>query len=221
MKNIFILILTLILFTSCDVNSDISSLSESVILTFNQNDNDEIDKSFFEDNLLLEDNLFSVNELSEMFGEVSFVDGYYNEKYEYYVISVMFKDVKFDLAANSGEELNFTPIKDSIYYEVPDSALDIKLKLQYVSIFSGDWSLPKGVKLGDSVEMLYNAYNGDSGEERFAQGEFLVSYSYGESGNIEYHFDENKINGIKQATISLYHNDNKDNSLQSKIAPLP
>ncbi len=219
MKNIFILILTLILFTSCQENSDKSSLKESVISTSNQND--IIDKSFFEDNSLLEDNLFSVNELSEIFGEPSFIDGYYNEKSEYYVISVMFKDVKFDLVANNDEELNFIPIKDSIYYEVPDSALDIKLKLQYASIFSGDWSLPKGLKIGDSIEMLYNAYNEKSNNERFVQGEFLVSYNYGEFGNIVYHFDENKINGIKQATISFYQNDNMNSSLQSVIAPMP
>lgn len=257
MKNILILLLILLLFTSCGVKSNDSTQQESATssleqttifsselikttnITSSPTESSLVDNvfamdepySFSEVNPLLGIGSFSVNDLSEIFGEPSFVEGYYNDRNveaRYYVISVMFKDVMFDLVANNGENLNLTgidaesPIRDA-RYEVPDSAMDVQMKPQSMSILSGDWILPRGIKLGDSTDSLYNVYAGNRGEERFAQGLFLVSYDYGESGSIIYHFDASSsvIGKLKQVTI-IWHSTSVSNfSQQSERTPCP
>ncbi|MDO5149906.1 MAG: hypothetical protein Q4D76_10980 [Oscillospiraceae bacterium] len=165
---------------------------------------------------------FSVNKLSEIFGEPISVYGYYSSD-GFGVISIMFEDVMFDLTANHGEKLDLEPTEDSRYYKVPNSAMDIQMEVQYSCVFNGNCRLPRGIKLGDSIESLYNAYNGNRGKERSAQGEFLVSYKYGESGSIIYHFDDTNsdgvTSGIKQVTIEWYSMNNPNESIQSKNAP--
>lgn len=52
------------------------------------------------------------------------------------------------------------------------------------------------VNTGDSIESLYNAYNGNRGTERSAQGDVLASDDYGESGSIVYHFADNSLNYV-------------------------
>ena len=178
--------------------------------------------SFSEVDSVLGPGPFSVNKLSEIFGEPTSVYGYYSND-GFGVISVMFEDVMFDLTANHGEKLNLEPTENSRYYKVPDSAMDIQMEVHYSGIFNGNWRLPRGIKLGDSIESLYNVYNGNRGQERSAQGEFLVSYKYGESGSIIYHFDDTNadgvISGIKQVTIEWYSTNNPNESIQSKNAP--
>lgn len=247
MRNISVLFLMLLILTSCGVEPDGSTPQEVTISSSRQDDmetsdiNDSTSEFSLSDNVfltnepysfsevdpLLGPGPFSVNELSEIFGEPSWIEGYYNDrnvKSEYYVISVMFKDTKFDLVANSSEELNLISIGDG-KYKVSDSAMDVKMKPKYMSVISGDWILPRGIKLGDSIDSLYNAYNGNRGEERFAQGEFLISYDYGESGSIIYHFNgtntDSTIGELEQITIEWYNDSEPNNSTQSEKSPSP
>ena len=176
--------------------------------------------SFSEVNPLFGPDFVSVNELSELFGTPSFIMGYFydrNVENPYYVISVMFEDVKFDLAANHGEDIDLSPT-DNERFEVPESSLSISLQPQNVSIWSENLELPRGIQIGNSIETLYDAYKGNRGKERQAQGVFLVSYDYGESGSITYHFNDTSEDGIigalEQVSIEWYNTVMQDNSMQ-------
>ena len=159
--------------------------------------------SFSEINTIFGPAAFSANELATIFGNPNFISGYYSEKNGedgFFVLSVKFEDIIFDLAANNGEELNFIykvdSIFDSVEYEVADSDKDVKMKPRSTGIFCEDWELPRSIKLGDSVNAIYNAYDGNKGKGRFAQGQFMVSYDYGESGRVTYMFSSDHIEDI-------------------------
>ena len=153
---------------------------------------------------------FSVNELSKIFGEPESIYGYYFERGGYFVLNVFFEDIFFTLAANNGEELNFIvkdeskPLISSDRYEVPDSARDVRMKPKSVRVHGEDLVLPRGMKFGDSLETLYNAYNENEGRGSHAsEGRFLVYYDYGESGQVIYDFDS--IIGKLQAVTINWH----------------
>lgn len=161
---------------------------------------------------------FSVNELTEIFGEPTFVGGYYSEEdgeNGFFVLCVLYKDVKVDLAANNGEKLNFIVKDDSKSpisydrYQVTNSDKEVRMKPQIISIFGGDWVLPRKMNFGDSIELLYNAYNGNKGKERIAQGQLLISYKYGDSGTITYVFGIDEVEDtfykLEQVTIEWYN----------------
>lgn len=225
MKKIILLNLIIIFFLSaCGIDSEFSLIKdENNIKSSIMNE----PYPFSEVNELLGPEAFSVNELSEIFGEPSCIYGYYynsNSENGYYLISTIFKDVMFDLVVNNSDELNLISTGGNIY-KVSDSAMDIKMKPKYVSVSNGDWTLPRGIKLGDSIDSLYNAYNGNKGTERFAQGELLISYDYGESGSIIYHFADTSmdgvISGLRQVTIEWYNDSEPNNSTQSKKSLSP
>jgi hypothetical protein len=119
----------------------------------------------------------------------------------------------FDLVANNGEELNFVIKDDSKSptdfnkYEVTNSDREIRLKPHIVSIFGGNFTLPREIKLGDIISALYGAYSGNKGKDRIAQGRFMVSYDYGTSGRITYIFCSDEIdntNTLEQVSIEWY-----------------
>lgn len=252
MRNIPVVFLMLLMLTSCGEKPDVSAPQQaapsSSAQTAVSDERTETDNttyaasesplsdtvfvmdepySFSEVDPSLGPGPFSVNELSEIFGEPSWINGYYDDKNNgigYYVISVMFKDVMFDLVANNGEELNLISAGDGIY-TVPDSAMDIPMKTKYTSVSNGDLALPRRIKLGDSIDALYLAYNGNRGDERSAQGELLISYAYGESDSIIYHFNGASTDGVigelEQVTVEWYNDNEPNYSLQSEKTPCP
>jgi hypothetical protein len=252
MKSILGVILVLFLFSSCMGKANTFVLEESSIISTQQttifedivttnttslfrensviDNNFQIDKSYsFSEIDLLSNNVqFSVNELSRIFGEPLYIYGYYNDKnadYEYCIISVMFEDAMFDLTCDNDEELNLIPISESEYYKLPNSSKDIQMKPKCMSIISGDWTLSYGIKLGDSKEKVYNAYNGNKGIERQAQGMLLISYNYGEYGSITYHFNDTCENSIisklYQITIEWHNTYTLNNISPVEKAPIP
>lgn len=170
--------------------------------------------SFSEVNPLFGPGPFSVNELVEIFGEPTLLSGHYNGENNFFVVSAVFEDVMFDLAANNGENLNFmkndTSPSTSNRYEVTDSDREVRMKPQIISVSGGNWELPRKIKLGDSRETLYEAYDGNKGKEQTAQGQFLVSYDYGESGRIIYHFYTDAIDKLVQVTIEWYDSHDRE-----------
>lgn len=204
------LALLLLLLPSCvatrpnDVVSSESTSDQSIVC-------DE-PYSFSEVNPVFGPGPFSVNELADIFGEPTFVGGYYNEKKGCFGLNVLFNDVMYDFEANNGEELNFivndNPNPSISYdkYKVTSSDLDVQMKPRIVGVFGGNWELPRGIHFGCSREELYNAYNGNKGKERTAQGQFEVSYNYGETGRITYSFydEEGKIDELADFAIEWY-----------------
>ena len=99
------------------------------------------------------------------------------------------------------------------------------MKPKCMSIISGDWTLSYGIKLGDSKEKVYNAYNGNKGIERQAQGMLLISYNYGEYGSITYHFNDTCENSIisklYQITIEWHNTYTLNNISPVEKAPIP
>ena len=168
--------------------------------------------SFSEVNPLFGPGPFSVNELAKIFGVPDFIGGYFSEEggeNGFFVLNARFENIMFDLAANNGEELNFIIKNDSVIggydkYEVTDSDKEVRMKPQVIGVWGGNWALPRKMNFGDSIEALYNAYNGNKGKEKVVEGRFMVSYDYGESGRITYEFDEN-IYTLEQVTIEWYN----------------
>ena len=213
MKRILMQILLFLLLPSCMFQPNVSGSNESSASNSNQPVISTEPYSFSEVNTLFGPGPFSANELVEIFGEPTFVGGYYYGeragKSGFFVLSTQFENIMFDLAANNGEKLNFITKDSSFFtsgydkYEVTDSDKDVRMKTQIVSVFGGDWALPRKMKFGDSIDILYEAYNGNRGKEREAQGLFLVSYDYGESGRITYGFHDTTYN-LERFTIEWY-----------------
>ncbi len=120
-----------------------------------------------------------------------------------------------------GQKLSFindTSPSASNRYEVTDSDRDVRMNPQIVSVSGGIWELPRKIKLGDSKETLYEAYDGNKGKERTTQGQFLISYDYGESGRIIYHFYTDAMDELVQVTIEWYDScDREDVSAPSGV----
>ena len=123
----------------------------------------------------------------------------------------------FDLAAEPGVSLRLTTTVGPS--DVPEEVLDMPLQTWTVSVFSGDLPLPRNLHFGDSIENVYAAYGNDTGTQqtldgelygsarREAQGELLISFRYGESGSITYHFADDGqggYSGLSQVTITWY-----------------
>jgi hypothetical protein len=233
MKKIIVMLLALLLLSSCvsqpngstPTGSDISASEQTVVSTEPY--------SFSEVNTLFGPGPFSVNELAEVFGEPTFIGGYYSEKdgeNGFFVLNALFKDVIIDLAANNGEKLNFIVKDDSKSpisydkYQVTNSDREVRMKPQTISIFGGNWELPRKMNFGDSINELYNAYNGNKGKESITQGQFMVFYNYGESGRITYEFGTDAIDDtiykLEQVTIEWYDAHNwEDVSAPSGVPP--
>jgi hypothetical protein len=232
MKVIIVLLLALLLLSSCvsqpngstPTKSDISASEQTIVTTEPY--------SFSEVNTLFGPGPFSVNELAKVFGEPTFIDGYYSEKdgkNGFFILSALYKDIYIVLAANNGEKLNFIVKDDSKSptsydkYQITNSDREVRMKPQAISIFGGNWDLPRKMKFGDSINVLYDAYNGNKGKERIAQGQFMVSYNYGESGRITYEFGTDAIdssNKLEGVSIEWYDAHNwEDVSAPSDVPP--
>ena len=160
---------------------------------------------------------FSVNELITRFGKPDILYGYHSERLGCDLISVVFDAVMFDLAAEPGVSLRLTTTVGPS--DVPEEVLDMPLQTWTASVFSGDLPLPRNLHFGDSIESVYAAYGNDTGTQqtldgelygsahREAQGELLISFRYGESGSITYHFADDGqggYSGLSQVTITWY-----------------
>ena len=212
MKKVFLLFFIFLLLSSCAGTLNGDDFSQSSGSTSEQPVISTEPYSFSEVNTLFGPGPFSVNELVEIFGDPTFLDGYYggyyNDKNDFFVISIVFTDVMFDLAANNGEKLNL--IKDDSrlpydnnYYKLTDSDREVRLKPQSMGVSGGDWILPRKMKFGDSIDVLYNVYDGNKGKEKYVEGRFMVSYDYGESGRITYEFHDTTYK-LEQVTIEWY-----------------
>ena len=160
---------------------------------------------------------FSVNELIARFGKPDILYGYHSERLGCDLISAVFDEVMFDLAAEPGVSLRLTTTVGPS--DVPEEVLDMPLQTWTASVFSGDLPLPRNLHFGDSIENVYAAYGNDTGTQqtldgelygsarREAQGELLISFRYGESGSITYHFADDGqggYSGLSQVTITWY-----------------
>lgn len=160
---------------------------------------------------------FSVNELIARFAKPDILYGYHSERLGCDLISVVFDAVMFDLAAEPGVSLRLTTTVGPS--GVPEEVLDMPLQTWTVSVFSGDLPLPRNLHFGDPIENVYAAYGNDTGTQqtldgelygsarREAQGELLISFRYGESGSITYHFADDGqggYSGLSQVTITWY-----------------
>lgn len=172
---------------------------------------------FSEVDSLLGPGPFSVNELITRFGKPDILYGYHNERLGCDLISVVFDAVMFDLAAEPDVSLRLTTTVGPS--DVPEEVLDMPLQTWTVSVFSGDLPLPRNLHFGDPIENVYAAYGNDTGTQqtldgelygsarREAQGELLISFRYGESGSITYHFADDGqggYSGLSQVTITWY-----------------
>ena len=160
---------------------------------------------------------FSVNELITRFGKPDILYGYHSERLGCDLISVVFDAVMFDLAAEPGVSLRLTTTVGPS--DVPEEVLDMPLQTWTASVFSGDLPLPRNLHFGDPIENVYAAYGNDTGTQqtldgelygsarREAQGELLISFRYGKSGSITYHFADDGqggYSGLSQVTITWY-----------------
>ena len=220
------MLLVFLLLSSCASQPNSFTLTGSAVSTLEQTavsteppfmDNEPY--SFSEVNTLFGPGPFSVNELAKIFGEPNFISGYYSEEdgeNGFFVLNATFENIMFDLEANNGEKLNFIIKDDSESpisygrYEVTDSDKEVQMKPRSTSVLGGNWALPRKINFGDSIEAIYKAYNGNKGKERDdGQGQFTVSYDYGESGRITYEFDFNSeytdvIDELKGVSIEWY-----------------
>jgi len=213
MKNIFIVIvvsLALLLLSACVTEPNNSnsneSLSESSAVLASIISSEDVSSStskkysFSEIDTLYGPDAFSVNDLAKIFGEPEFIGGY-RWGDGAYAINVRFEDIQFDLVANNGEKLNFIVKDDNASYDfrkytVTESDKSVRMKPLISWISSNKWSLPRGMKIGDSRSKLTVAYNGDTGQENAAEGQLSVSYNYGESGHIAYIFYDDKLDSV-------------------------
>jgi hypothetical protein len=212
MKVIIVLLLALLLLSSCVSQNNSSTPTESDISVSEQIIVSKEPYSFSEVNTLFGPGPFSVNELAKVFGEPYSIGGYYSEK-GYFVLSVGYNDMCIELAANNGEKLNFI-VKDNSAspistdkYQVSNSDRDVRMKPRFIYISGGNFELPRKIKFGNSINDLYNAYNGNKGKQCIDEGSFLVSYNYGESGSITYAFETEEIdssNKLKEVMIEWY-----------------
>ena len=152
---------------------------------------------------------FSVNDLAETFGEPEFIGAYYVGEDDYYVegededgyfeMWVQFKDITVSFRDKSRDQFHFIlqddPNPDVAYgvYEATDADREVRLKPQSITVFGKNWPLPRNLKIGDSINTLYEAYDGNKGRERTAQGQFMISYDYEEDGRITYLFNTDVI----------------------------
>lgn len=220
MKIVIVLLLTLLLLSSCVSQPNISTPTVSEIPTSEESIVPTEPYSFSEVNSLFGPGPFSVNELVKVFGKPTSLYGYYSEadsKNGYFGLFVTYKDIYIDLAANNGEKLNFIIKDDSkpLYsyerYQVTDSDRDVRMKLRSISICVENFELPRNIKLGCSINELYDAYNGNQGKKSFCEHLSLISYKYGESGCITYCFDTESIystNELVEVLIEWYDTHN-------------
>ena len=145
--------------------------------------------------------LVSVNELAKIYGEPVSVGASHveakNGKPDYFILTVEFEGITFELKPTSEDELKLklkekdekTYYQPPETYEITEADMNIRLKPQMLFIDGEKWELPRKIKIGCSEEMLFEAYNGNKGRERFAQGLTMYSYDYGETGRITYGFE--------------------------------
>lgn len=235
MKKIIVLLFALLLLSSCVSQSNVSISGESIssesvsfessISVSEQSSISAKSYSFSEVNPMFGPGPFSVNELAQVFGEPTFLDGYYSERNKCFVLYAAFSEnIYVELAANNGEKLSYTESTSSYKtYQVSDSDRYVRMKLLSIDIVGGNWELPRNIKFGDSINALFAAYNGDEGEQSFSEGSFMVSYNYGESGCITYAFETEEIDSSNRlmAVVIEWYNAFKLNDVSSTISGLP
>lgn len=157
--------------------------------------------SFTEVNSRFHYDLISVKELGKIYGEPVSVGASHIEakkgKPDYFILTVEFEGITFELEPTSEDELQLklkakderTYYQSPETYEITEADMNIRLKPQMLFIDGEKWELPRKIKMGCSEDSLFEAYNGNKGRERFAQGLTMYSYDYGETGRITYGFE--------------------------------
>ena len=197
------MLLALVLLSACAVQPGGSTSIESLSDVSSVADNSTVDKgySFSDVDSLYGPDAFSVNELSEIFGEPTFLGGYRFQGGAF-ALNVRFEDIMFDLVANNGEQLNYIIKDDSMSpsgfgrYAITESDRSVRMKPLCSWVSGENWPLPRNMKIGDSRDKLTGAYNGDEGLENTAEGQLSVSYDYGQSGYISYIFYNDKLESV-------------------------
>lgn len=167
--------------------------------------------SFSEVDPLYGPDSFSVDELTKIFGEPTFLIGYCFQNYAF-ALNVRFEGVMFDFVANNGEVLSYALAHDpqtlpygSDMYVVSESDKAVCMNPLCTRIRSEIWPLPRNMKIGDSLDKLYDAYDGDKGRKEIAEGSLMVFYDYGETGHIVYIFsDEGEDSTLAEVSITWY-----------------
>ncbi|MDR0271769.1 MAG: hypothetical protein LBI27_00420 [Clostridiales bacterium] len=169
---------------------------------------------------------FSVNGLTEIFGEPIRAFGVVHYTMNYHVAIILeFEGVTFHLVENWDPELSFNNEEnDELVYNAPygefldinnftlsDFDREVLIKPYSTTITGNAWTLPRGIQIGDSFEQVREAYNHTHAILREAEAWIYYEYrpdiiehltddewfnAESQTGGICYHFEDDSLNEI-------------------------